>query len=63
MGKYDPKPEEVDVSAAVGAVLAVKDDEEAVSHEEYCCNPLLTTKHLPLIRELSKWPQKSVLKY
>jgi nucleosome binding factor SPN SPT16 subunit len=32
LGKYDPKPEEVDVSAAVGSILSVKDDEEAVSH-------------------------------
>jgi hypothetical protein len=32
LGKYEPKPEEVDVSAAVGSILSVKDDEEAVSH-------------------------------
>ncbi|KAG2172843.1 hypothetical protein INT43_000193, partial [Umbelopsis isabellina] len=29
LSKYDPKPEELDVSAGVGSILAVKDDEEA----------------------------------
>jgi nucleosome binding factor SPN SPT16 subunit len=31
LNKCDPKPEEVDISAAVGSILSIKDDEEAVS--------------------------------
>lgn len=31
LSKYEPKPEELDVSTGVGSILAVKDDEEAVS--------------------------------